>query len=143
MILYLDTSAFLKLYLEEPESGLIRAAIAEAELICTHSITYAEMRAAFSRATRMNRLAASELPGKIREFEADWLTLEIIEVDEALIRRAGELAESCGLRGYDSVHLAAAVRAFEAGGRAGTFMFAAFDKNLCTAACALGLTLPG
>lgn len=142
MILYLDTSAFLKLYLEEPESGTIRAAIDQADLTCTHMIAYAEMRAAFARATRMGRLSASESPATIREFEADWLKMDIIGIDEPLIRRAGALAEAYGLRGYDSVHLAAAIRACEAGGSSDIFVFAAFDKNLCAAADALGLARP-
>jgi len=101
------------------------------------------MRAAFARAARMSRLAASILPGKVREFEADWLTLTTIGVDEPLIRRAGELTERFDLRSYDSVHLAAAVRVFETGEHSDVFTFAAFDKNLCAAAGVLGMTLIG
>lgn len=140
MILYLDTSAFLKLYLEESESGKIRAAIERAGLICTHMIAYVEMRAAFARAIRVGRLSGSDATGTIREFEADWLKVDIIGIDEPLIRRAGAFAENYGLRGYDSVHLAAAARAYEISETG--FLFASFDKTLCAAADALGLARP-
>lgn len=36
--------------------------------------------------------------------------LDLVEIDGELARRAGELAEAHALRGYDAVHLAAAVR---------------------------------
>ena len=48
MILYLDTSAFLKLYLEESRSDAVRGLVARAAAIYTHLIAYAEMRAALA-----------------------------------------------------------------------------------------------
>lgn len=50
MIVYLDTSAFLKLYLDEDGGDQTREAIDKAGVICTHLITYVEMRAALARA---------------------------------------------------------------------------------------------
>ena len=140
MILYLDTSAFLKLYLEEAESARVRQLVAETTAATTHLVTYAEMRASFAQAVRMKRMPATDLAYQVRSFESDWLTMSLIGVDEAMVRRAGELAERFGLRGYDSVHLAAAARAFEATGRPDMFVFAAYDKNLCASAEAIGLS---
>jgi predicted nucleic acid-binding protein len=37
-----------------------------------------------------------------------WSQLSIVEIDEALMRVAGDTAEERGLRGYAAVHLAAA-----------------------------------
>lgn len=59
MILYLDTSAYLKLYVQEAESDRLRTVVGEA-FICTHAICYAEMRAGLARAQRMRRLSAEE-----------------------------------------------------------------------------------
>ena len=49
MILYLDTSAIVKLYADETGSDQVWAAVAEAKLCATHLIAYAETRAAFAR----------------------------------------------------------------------------------------------
>jgi len=63
----------------------------------------------------------------------------IITVDEKLIRRAASLALTYHLRGYDSVHLAAA-EVLER--QPDTHLtFACFDHNLNDAARALGITV--
>lgn len=139
MILYLDTSALLKLYLAESDSERMQQVVKGAEATYTHLITYAEMRAALAQAVRMKRLSAATRTRQIREFDADWSAIHVIAVDEPLVRRAAEHAETFGLRGYDSVHLAAAERAFEAAAWPPMFALAAFDSNLCAGAHALGM----
>ena len=141
MILYLDTSAFLKLYLDEPDSHRVREAIAGSSAASTHLLTYAEMRAGFAQAVRMKRLSESERTRHLERFEADWRVLAVIAVDEPLVRRAGEFAERFDLRGFDSVHLAAAERVFDSGGRSGSFRFVAFDSDLRAGAAALGMNV--
>ncbi len=61
----------------------------------------------------------------------------MILIDEALLRRAGDLAETLGLRGYDAIHLAA----LEAAGEPGTIDFACRDDDLRAAARSLGYTV--
>jgi len=139
LIVYLDTSALLKLYLAEDGSPGICESVSTAALACTHLIAYAEMRAALARAVRMGRLAEDERRRQVRALDTDWAALHTIAVDEALVQRAGEHAERFGLRGYDSVHLAAAERAFDGAGRPAAFMLTAFDGDLCDAAQALGI----
>lgn len=139
MILYVDTSAFLKLYLEEPESNRIRQVIAESSVVCAHLITYAEMRAALAQAMRMKRIPEADLPYQVRRFEDDWLSVEIIAADEPLVRRAGDLAERFALRGYDSLHLAAAERVYGLVGGPAAFAVAVFDNRLRGGIEALGL----
>ncbi len=51
----------------------------------------------------------------------------------ALCRDAGDLAERHGLRGYDSVHLAAYLEVVRAAGK-GTVRFSCFDDRLTAAA---------
>lgn len=137
MIVYLDSSAFVKLYLEETDSSRVRDAIDGSSVVCTHLIAYAETRAALAQAGRMSRLSAMELSNARQRFEDDWLSVEIIAVDEALIYRAGDLAERLGLRGFDSVHLAACERL--AAVSRGGFLFVVFDAALGDAATTLGL----
>jgi predicted nucleic acid-binding protein len=138
LILYLDSSALLKLYVAEPESESIHRLIRRAHSACTHAIAYAELCAAFSRAHRMGRAAAEEIPALLQDFDRDWASMDIVGVNEALVRRAGQLALQFGLRGHDSVHLAAAETVAREVGDLALFRFAAFDSALMAAASALG-----
>ena len=48
MMLYLDTSALVKLFVDEPLSQELSVAVDEAEAIATSLLAYAEARAAFA-----------------------------------------------------------------------------------------------
>ena len=64
MILYLDTSAKVKLYADEPGSALVRQAIEKAEIIACNIIAYAETRAALARKHRqggIDEIALAEI----------------------------------------------------------------------------------
>lgn len=140
MILYLDTSAFVRLYIEEDDHDAILDSTRKATLVATHLIAYAEMRAALAKMRRMKRITVAELNKIKRSFERDWQNAVHVHPTELLIRRAGELAEQHALRGYDSVHLAAA----EILAHTSTplpLIFAGFDAALNGAARKMGLVL--
>ena len=140
MILYLDTSAFIKLYMGEPGAEIVRPAVAKAGMIYSHWITYPEMRSALARLHRMGRQTVDAHKEHKREFEADWKLVSAIMPDEHMLRRAGDMSERFSLRGYDSVHLAAAESLLI--GRGSDFLcFASFDDALNAAAQAVGLRL--
>jgi predicted nucleic acid-binding protein len=139
LIVYLDTSAFIKLYVEEPGSGDVRAAVSGGS-VCSHWITYAEMRAALARLHRMRYQTDTAFRARKLEFERDWKAVNTILPHERMLRRAGDLAERFGLRGYDSVHLAAAESLLAVPG-AEHLRFASFDRALNEAALAIGLSL--
>lgn len=138
--LYLDTSAWLKLYVEEVGSEQVRAAVDTAERACTHLIAYAELRAALAKAERLRRLDAAQKLRILSWMDADWPILNVVLPTERLIKRAGFLADQFGLRGYDSVHLAAA-EALSLQIMPLPLIFACFDAQLNHAAMALGLSL--
>ncbi len=65
-------------------------------------------------------------------FERDWNSIHRLPADETTVRRAADLAEQYGLRGYDSLHLAAGEmlqRALRV-----PITFACFDRELNEAA---------
>jgi len=136
VILYLDTSAVVKLYVEEAGSRAVSAGVAAADAICTVRIAYAEARAAFARGRRESLLTPRQLRELVRGFDEDWPRYTVIEISQALVRRAGGLAERRALRGYDAVHLAAALEVRDAGEAPA---FACFDDRLAKAAAAEGL----
>ncbi|TXF10348.1 type II toxin-antitoxin system VapC family toxin [Pelomicrobium methylotrophicum] len=137
MILYLDTSALVRSYIEEEGHAVIVAALHRAQQTATHLIAYAETRAALARIERMQRIGKKELAKVRNAFESDWRAMLHILPTEALVRRAGDLADQFGLRGYDSVHLAAAESL--AIDLRYPIHFASFDGALNTAADTLGL----
>jgi predicted nucleic acid-binding protein len=140
MILYLDSSALVKLYIAEPGSDLVSASIAEATATYTHLIAYVEVRAAFAKALRVGLETAEGLVGHKREFETTWQQLDVVLPDETTVRRAGDLAEQFGLRGYDSVHLSAAESIWRQTDPGADFRFCAFDRALTDAARSIGLS---
>ncbi len=138
MILYLDASALVKVYVSETASERIRELVAAAEGLLTVRISYAEVRAAFARALREQLLSAVDLRALTRAFDEDWGRYSIVEVSDALVRQAASLSERHGLRGYDAVQLAAALAAGQAVDAIG---FVCFDQRLAHAASREGLTV--
>lgn len=132
MILYLDTSSLVKLYVEEEGSGLIRELVERAELVATSVVTYAEARAALARQRREGGLTAAGYDRAKNDFERDWPRYLTIEVHEAVYRSAGNLAEKHRLRGLDSLHLASYLFLYRDGAR--QIRFSAFDEALNRAA---------
>ncbi len=108
MILYLDTSALVKLYVAEEGSPLVRQAVADAERIATSAIAYVEARAAFARRRREGGLAPLQHRRVVRDLDTDWGRYLRIDLTDALIHQAASLTERHRLRAYDAVHLASA-----------------------------------
>ncbi|MEO8604991.1 MAG: type II toxin-antitoxin system VapC family toxin [bacterium] len=131
MILYLDTSALVKLYVEEDGSAVVGSWVRDAEAVATVRIAYAEARAAFARHQRDGALTAAHLRRVVTLLDADWGRYSALEVTDALVRNAGRLAERHALRGFDAVHLAAAIELREPGTRVA---FGCFDERLNHAA---------
>ncbi len=138
MILYLDTSAVVKLYATESGTNAIRQAVAAADDAATSLIAYAETRAAFAKKYRMGEIEGHELDRIKHEFDLDWPHVNQLPVEREVVRLAGDLAERFGLKGYDAVHLATADRLYRE--VRSPLSFACFDSALNAAASTLGLT---
>jgi uncharacterized protein len=72
----------------------------------------------------------------VAELDALDAELAIVGVDEALARRAGELADERALPGYDAVHLASAFAL-----DAGETILVTWDRDLSNAAVGAGLAV--
>jgi predicted nucleic acid-binding protein len=138
LILYFDTSALMKLYADEQGATATRAASKTATARFTSMVAYAEMRSAFARKRRFGDITAEKYERYKSEFERDWPRFEALPLDERRARRAGELAEAHGLKGFDAIHLASAEYFHRV---LGETTFACFDADLSRAASACGLTL--
>ena len=137
MILFCDTSALVKLYIVEAGSGELKARLPEVEAVAVCRIAWAEAFAALSRRARETPEDAMVIEQAKATLAADWPHFVVLDIDQNLVERAGEYADTFALRAYDSIQLAAA---FEAGrvSRSPIF-FACFDMRLNKAAKLLGM----
>ncbi|MBI1726844.1 MAG: type II toxin-antitoxin system VapC family toxin [Candidatus Rokubacteria bacterium] len=131
MILYVDTSALVKVYVEEDGTLAVLARVDHAEAVATALVTYAEARAALARHRREGGITGADLRRAVRELDRDWRAYNVVDLSDALVHSAGALAERHALRGYDAVHLAAALELRAVGG---SVEFCAFDGRLNRAA---------
>lgn len=109
MILYLDASALVKAYVEEAGSPDVHSVIDRAETVGTAAITRVEVSAGLAKAARMEILSTSAAKQAVSQFRLEWTRLIRIRISDPLISRADDLAWRFGLRGYDAVHLSAAL----------------------------------
>ncbi len=109
MIVYIDTSDLVKLYVEEIGSERIKDITHNATVISTSKIAYAEARSAFARKQKEDGFSINMLKKIVEDFNRDWESYFVIEITDGLIRFAGNIAEKHLLRGFDSIHLASAV----------------------------------
>ena len=131
MITYVDTSTLIKLLIDEvgtTEAGLIWD---EPDVLVSARIAHVEARAALAAARRQGRIINEVFNNAVDGLEVLWSQLSVVEIDEELMRLAGDLATTHGLRGYDAVHLAAAHLV-------GAHVFSSADHRLCAAASSDG-----
>ena len=137
MILYVDTSALVKLYVPEPESSAVQALVGSAQIAAVSVIAFAEARAAFARKRRERAVGQKDYRRIVEEFNDDWDHFFIVDVTEPLVKRAAQLAEKHGLRGYDAIQLSSAIVLQEQSGEA--VSFCCFDDRLLRASRREGL----
>lgn len=134
MILYADTSALVKMVLDENGSDQIRAAVGEAERTYSAVVAYAELRAAIAAAIRDRRVLRSDRDAVMSLLVSVWDKVYPVTIDWRLVLEAGTLAERHALRGYDAVHLAALRRL----SLRTAITLACWDSDLRRAAAGLG-----
>lgn len=139
MRLYLDTSAVVKLYVDEDGSSMVRQWVDDADTVATSIIAFVEARAAFVRRHREKRISSAAHARLVRDFAADWDRYLVLEATQPLMRLAGRLAATHALRAYDAIHLASAKILREK--LAEPVFFASWDARLGAAARKEGLEI--
>ena len=127
MITYIDTSVLLKLIIDEDGSDRAALIWSSADAVVSVNLIAVEARAAIAAATRGRRLTAAQARDAVGELDALLRVLHLMPVTDELVSAAAELADVEGLRGYDAVHLAAAIEI-------GAHVLSSADTALCAAA---------
>jgi uncharacterized protein len=132
-VLYVDSSALIKCYVDEEDSDLALGFIGSDPVAVTSWITLVEVR------RNLHRILGPSLsrPQKQR-LERDMDRMTLINADERISRRASQIAETLGVRSLDAIHLGSAQSLQVVG-----LSFLTFDVRQAQAARALGLTALG
>lgn len=126
MIVYLDTSALVKLLVQEMESAALRTYLAgqPRAVRASSALVRAELRRAAARTSDRLLPAVELMLGR----------LTLLRVDDALLDEAGRLAPA-SLRSLDALHLASARRL------PSLTAFVSYDLRLSQAAHELGFAV--
>ena len=109
-MLYVETSAILRVLLKEKSFEKTAKLIEEAKICLTSSLTYLECRRAIARLTKSSLISearASELLGIVSVVESAWHNMEITKDVQI---RAGKSFDREPVRTLDAVHLATALQ---------------------------------
>lgn len=133
MTIYVDSSALLKVYFDEPDTD----AAAEMLLSDPHWITGRHTSIEVRR-NLSNELSGADAVAAREQFARHWETITVVELDRVVCDAAIEIAEVTGLRTLDALHLGALQRV---GG--GTLPLLTYDLRQAQAARSLGWTVLG
>lgn len=133
MTTYVDSSALLKLYIDEADSDDAQRLIDTDPVLVTAWLTLVEVR------RNLARLLSGAALGRAREAcERDLDGIALVSLDERGWRRAADIAEITGVRSLDALHLAAAHQL-----HVPDLAFCTFDLRQANAARQLGLRVIG
>ncbi|MEJ5868173.1 type II toxin-antitoxin system VapC family toxin [Pseudokineococcus sp. 5B2Z-1] len=133
-VVYLDSSALVKLVVDEDGSDLAAALWDRADAVVSSRLAGVEVRAALATARRGARIDEAGWAAADRQWASLSVGLRTVELSPAVAARAGDLAVEHGLRGADAVHLGSALAV-----DAGDLVVAVWDDRLARGARAAGL----
>jgi len=108
-MIYLDSSALVKRYIQEPGSGAMDRLLADHPYAATSRLTYPEILSALNRKRKAREFPTRILGELIKAFESDWGKLFILEFDDELLPIIKKAIHRHDVRGADSIHLASAL----------------------------------
>lgn len=127
-LVYMDTSALVKLYVSETGTGQVEAVANESQgRFVTSVITYPEARGVFARYLQEGKLTPEAHDEIVTAFDTDWQGMNEVDVTPVVYRRAGALvAVHLKLRAMDAIHLSSALEVQQHA----DVLFMTYDKNL-------------
>jgi predicted nucleic acid-binding protein len=133
MTLFIESSALLKRYVDEPESTMVMAAMATDDVWVASELAHSEAALALCYVNVTEADAATAR----RHLDEDWRRFRAVAADRQCLLRAVEIGCSHRVRMLDAIHLAAA----DLLPRPVTFL--TFDRRQAGAARALGFEVAG
>lgn len=129
-----DSSAFVKLLIDEQGSELAGQLWNEADVVAASRLALPEVSAALFAARRAARLDEAAERKARREWSAYWAAIDIVELTTVIAADAANLAGRLLLGGADAVHLASTLSLVAADP-----ILVSWDRRLTAAALEAGL----
>lgn len=108
-MLYWDTSALVKQFIEEAGTSDVIVLRAGAPPHATATITFTETFSALRRRVREAALKESQYQEVVRRFLREWPSYVRVILDDSVLGRSRALLERYPLRTLDAIHLASAI----------------------------------
>jgi uncharacterized protein len=132
--IFLDASAFAKLYIEEAGTAAIGEIVRAAESIIVSAIILPETLSALRRLVREGKIEESDY-GLLKErLCRDIATIEVVSISDETIGKAVAVIEGSSIRTLDALHIGAALAA-------GASLFVTADSRQAEAARSAGLNV--
>ena len=128
-LVYFDSSALVKLVVDEEGSDLAAELWDACDAAVASRLAYPEVRAALAAAARNHDLSDHDLDTAEQAWDSYWAATRPVELTPAVEQHAGQLARLHALGGADAVHLASALAIGDP-----DLVVAAWDRRLHTGA---------
>lgn len=136
MLVYFDSSALVKLVVEEDGSDVAAALWDGCDAALSSRLAHPEVTAALAAAHRNHELDDGEFRRCRHTWSRFWNAVRPVEMTEAVEGHAARLAVGHALRGADAVHLASALAIDDPG-----LVVAVWDRRLRTGVVAENLAI--
>lgn len=136
-VLYVDASALVKRYAEEPGTDAVLSLLTTANRIFTSKIAYVELLMTFSRKLAEGTVSEQQFSELHRRVDQDWYSWILIEVSDEILEIVKKRVVKHSIRALDAIHLSSALLARKLVGKKLTFVCS--DQKLLEAAKAQGL----
>lgn len=108
-MIYFDSSAMVKRYLDEEGSYKVNKMLDEASVVATSILTYPEILSAFIRKQRMRDIPKDAYAEASSALESEWSYFFIIQFSDQLYPTITRIIERYEMKAADSIHLASAL----------------------------------
>lgn len=108
-MIYLDSSALVKRYIEEAGSDTVESLLANADVVVVSRLAYPETLSAITRRYRAGDISDDDFKKVKQQFKSDWQVLTIVEIRIEVLQFIDRVIEKYALRGADSIHLSSAI----------------------------------
>lgn len=108
-MIYADSSVIVKRYYGEPGTQRVRDRWGRTDRVFTSRVSYAEVHAALARKRREGGISLAGFRAAAQAFEGEWPSYDHVLVDASTLTGVRRLVQRHPLRGFDAIHLAAAI----------------------------------
>ncbi len=134
MIAYVDSSALVKLFLDERDSVVAREMWDSGVPLATSRVSHAELACALAAAVRSGRDSRGDVDPDVVDGGFLHRNANLVEVDEEVVNDAAVVGVRHGLSGLDAIHVASGLKLSQFAP-----MFVSWDDRQRAAARAEGL----